>query len=128
MRTPVETQMREELTATATLMVSPIDEVAETIRADAVDFARQRVDGEDAGLMSLLDRRDFFESFEYGLVSKVAEVLAATDRYVLAVYTFDVDMNPDAEIGGELPLDATARLLVHVSKPSAALRAFIDAL
>ncbi len=128
MRTPVETQMREELTATATLMVSPIDEVAETIRTDAVDFARRQVDGEDAGLMSLLGRRDFFESFEYGLVSKVAEVLAATDYHILAVYTYDVDMNPDAEIGGELPLDATVRLLVHVSTPSAALQAFIDAL
>jgi hypothetical protein len=37
-------------------------------------------------------------------------------------------MNPDAEIGGELPLDAAARLLVHVSTPSAALQAFISAL
>lgn len=128
MRTPVETQMREELTTAATLTVTPIDDVAETIRNDAIEFARQQVDGEDAGLISLLGRRDFFESFQYGLVSKVAEVLAATDRNVLGVYLFDVDMNPDAEIGGELPLDATVRLLVHVSTPSAALQAFIGAL
>ncbi len=128
MRTPVETQMREELTATATLTVTPIDDVAETIRNDAIEFARQQVDGEDAGLISLLGRRDFFESFKYGLASKVAEVLAATDRNILAVYTYDLDMNPDAEIGGELPLDATERLLVHVSTPSAALQAFISAL
>jgi hypothetical protein len=126
MGAPVETQLRQELTPTLT--VTPIDDVAETIRNDALEFARQQVDGEDAGLISLLGRRDFFESFQYGLVSKVAEVLAATDRNILAVYTYDVDMNPDAEIGGELPLDAAARLLVHVSTPSAALQAFISAL
>jgi hypothetical protein len=126
MRAPIETQLRQELTPTLT--VTPIDDVAETIHNDALEFARQQVDGEDAGLISLLGRRDFFESFQYGLVSKVAEVLAATDRNILAVYTYDVDMNPDAEIGGELPLDATARLLVHVSTPSAALQAFISAL
>lgn len=126
MRTPLETQLREELTATLT--VTPIDDVAETIRNDAIEIARQRVDGEDAGLMSLLDRRDFFESFKYGLAVRIADVLAATDRNVLGVYTYEVDMNPDAEIGGELPLDATARLLVHVSTPSAALQAFIGAL
>jgi hypothetical protein len=126
MRAPLETQLREELTATLT--VSPVDDVAETIRNDAIAFARRQVDGEDAGLISLLGRRDFFESFKYGLVSRVAEVLAATDRNVLAIYTYDVDMNPDAELGGELPLDATARLLVHVATPSAALQAFISAL
>src|SRR5512139_1381166 len=104
MRTPVETQMREELTATATLMVSPIDEVAETILADAVDFARRQVDGEDACLMRLFGRRDFFESFAYRIVSKVAAVLAAPDLTLLALYFYDVAMNPDAEIGGELPL------------------------
>jgi hypothetical protein len=128
MRTPVEIQTCEELAATPTLTVTPVDDVAETIRNDAIEFARQQVDGEDAGLISLLGRRDFFERFQYGLVSKVAEVLAATDRNILAVYTYDVDMNPDAEIGGELPLDATARLLVHVATPSAALQAFISAL
>ena len=52
MRTPLETQLREELTATLT--VTPIDDVAETIRNDAIEFARRRVDGEDAGLMSLI--------------------------------------------------------------------------
>jgi len=128
MRTPVEIQMGAELAEVATLAVLPIDEAAETIRDDAVEFARQQVDGEDAGLMSLLGRRDFLESFKYGLVTRVAEVLAATDRNVLGVYTYEVDMNPDAEIGGELPLDATVRLLVHVSTPSAALQAFIGAL
>lgn len=126
MRTLVETQMREE--SAATLTVTPVEDVAETIRNDAIEFARQQVDGEDAGLMSLLGRRDFFESFKYGLVSRIAEVLAATDRNILAVYTYDIDMNPDAEIGGELPLDAAARLLVHVSTPSAALQAFMGAL
>jgi len=128
MRTPVETQTREGLVTVESLTVMPIDVVSETIRNDAIEFARQQVDGEDAGLISLLGRRDFFESFEYGLAAKVAEVLAATDRNILAVYTYDLDLNPDAEIGGELPLDATARLLVHVSTPSAALQAFIGAL
>ncbi len=128
MGTLLETQLHEELTATATLTVTPITDVAETIRNDALEFARQQVDGEDAGLMSLLDRYDFFDSFKYGLTLRIAQVLAATDRNVLGVYTYDVDMNPDAEIGGELPLDATARLLIHVSTPSAALQAFISAL
>ena len=86
------------------------------------------MDGEDAGLLSLLARRDFLESFKYGLVVRVAEVLAAADHNVLGVYTYDVDLNPDAELGGEVPLDVTARLLVHVSTPSAALEAFIAAL
>lgn len=128
MRTPVEMLMREELNETTAFAVSPIDDVAETIRDDAVAFARQQLDGEDAGLISMFGRRDFFESFKYGLVSKVAEVLAANDRNVLAAYTYDVDMNPDAEISGETPLDATVRLLVHVATPSAALQAFISAL
>jgi hypothetical protein len=128
MRTPVEIQMRAELAEAVTLAVWPIDEVAETIRDDAVEFARQQVDGEDAGLMSLLGRRDFLEIFKYGLESKIAEVLAATDRNVLAVYAVEADLNPEAEISGELPLDVTAHLLVHVSVPSAALQAFIGAL
>ncbi len=126
MITPLETQLRDNLTAT--LVVTPIDEVAETIRNDAVEFARQQVDGEDAGLISLFTRRDFFESFKYGLASRAAEVLAAADDNIQAAYEYDLDMNPDAEIGGELPLDATMRLLVHVSTPSAALQAFITAL
>ena len=126
MGTPLETQLREELTTS--LAVTPIDDVAETIRNDAIEFARRQVDGKDAGLISLLGRRDFFESFKYGLTTRVAEVMAATDPNILAIYILDLDMNPDAEIGGELPLDATARLLVHVSTPSAALEAFIGAL
>ena len=126
MKTPLETQLREDVAAALT--VTPIDDVAETIRHDALEFARQQVDGEDAGLISLLGRRDFFESFKYGLASKVAEVLAAADGNIQAAYIYDLDMNPDAEIGGELPIDATVRLLVHVSMPSAALQAFITAL
>jgi len=128
MRTPIETQTHEELMATAGFAVSPIDEVAETIRDDALAFAKKQLDGEDAGLIGLLGRRDFCESFKYGLVSRIAEVLAAADPNVLAVYTYDLDLNPDAEIGGEIPLDATARLLVHVATLSAALQAFIGAL
>ncbi len=128
MGTLFKTQVREELVEVESVAVTPIADVAETIRNDAIEFARQQVDGEDAGLISLLSRRDFFESFKYGLVSRIAEVLAATDRNILAVYTYDLDMNPDAEIGGELPLDATVRLLVHVTTPSAALQAFIGAL
>ena len=126
MGTPIKIELREERTTTFT--VTPIDDVAETIRNDAIEFARRRVDGEDAGMISLLSRHDFFESFKYGLAVRVADVLAATDHNVQGVYTYEVDMNPDAEIGGELPLDATTRLLVHVSTPSAALQAFIGAL
>jgi hypothetical protein len=126
MITPLETQLREDLTTT--LVVTPIDDVADTIRNDAVEFARQQVDGQDAGLISLFTRRDFFESFKYALATKAAEVLADADGNIQAAYNYDLDMNPDAEIGGELPLDATVRLLVHVSTPSAALQAFITAL
>ena len=125
---PIETKVYQEVLEATAFAVSPMDDVADTICADAVTFARQQLDGEDAGLISMFGRRDFFESFKYGLTLKVAEVLAANDRNVLEVFTYDVDLNPDAEISGETPLDATVRLLVRVSTPSAALQAFVGAL
>ena len=124
MRQQIETINREEALA---VQVAPIDEVAETLREDALNQTKEKLSEHDGSLISLFARRDFFEAFKYELTSKVAEVLAANDRNVQAIYIFDANANPDAESGEEMPLDATIHLLV-VCAPSAALQAYIESL
>jgi len=80
------------------------------------------------GLEYLLQRDDFFQSFKYCLAKGVAKTVGTNDRQVQAVYFFEPSTNPDAETGECLPPEATIHLLIIVSKPSAALDAFIEAL
>ena len=76
----------------------------------------------------LFQNEEFFQSFKCYLAKAVAQTVGTNDRQVQAVYLFEPSLNPDVETGEDLPLEATVHLLVVVSKPSAALDAFIEAL
>jgi hypothetical protein len=114
----------------ADVQVSYLDEMAETIRDEALAQAREklRVRYRDLNPARLLHRPDFLDYFKYALACGVAEALAANDRLVQAVYTYDPALNSDSEWSEERPLDTLAHLLVVVKKPSAALEAFVAAL
>jgi hypothetical protein len=106
-----------------------LDEVAETIRDDAIAQARKKLGAarprED--LDSLLNRLDFFDYFKYGLASGVVNVLTSYDPYVQAVYLYDPSANPDDETVGELLRDASVHLYVLVTAQTRELMALISA-
>jgi hypothetical protein len=108
--------------------VTHLQEVARNLCHEALG----QVSGEMApvqqspGLDRLLQKREFFQSFKYHLAKGVAETLGTNDRHVQAVYIFEPA--PNAETGRYQPPALTIHLLVVVSKPSAALDAFIEAL
>lgn len=107
-----------------------LDEVAETIRDDAIAQARQKLGAAHCrtGLDSLLRRPDFLGYFTHGLASGVVNVLAASDQAVHAVYTYDPSINPDAEAGAYLPHEVAVHLIVVITAPASALEALIAAL
>ena len=110
--------------------ITQIQEVAETIRDDALAKARAKMGvlqrGQD--LKTLFEDHAFFENFKYGLSEGITKSLAANDSRVQAMYTYDPSANPSVENGEYLPLDATVHLLILVSTPSQALNAFLDSL
>lgn len=110
--------------------VSYLEDVARTIRDDAIALTRQKLaaPNRDLALETLFYRRDFVEYFKHGVASGIAGVLAAHDQRVRAVYIYDPSANPDSELGVALPIDATVYLLVRVSASSAALESFIRSL
>jgi hypothetical protein len=114
----------------AGLPVSYLDEMAETIRDDALTQAREKLRSRyrDLDLAQTLHRPDFFDYFKYGLACGLAEALAANDNQVRAVYIYEPTLNPDDELHAERPLDTRVHLLVRVTTPSAALEAFVAAL
>ena len=113
-----------------TIQVTPLQEVAETIRTDALALAQERLTGAIRGLelKRLFRYPDFVDTFKHGLASGVANALSANDPHVEAIYTYDPSANPDSELGNDLPVDATVHMLVKVQSPSPALEAFIAAL
>jgi len=113
-----------------TIQVTPLQEVAETIRIDALALAQERLTGATRGLelKRLFRYPDFVDAFKHGLASGVANALSANDPHVEVVYTYEPSANPDSELGNDLPVDATVHLLVKVQSPSLALEAFIAAL
>lgn len=124
MITATATPLREKVTFS-----SPTD-LADTMRDEALKIARRTLpeNKRDTDLAVLLQQASFLGNFKYGLVSGVAQALAANDQRVRAVYTYDPGINADSETGEELPLDMTMHLLVVVEAPSAALEAYINAL
>jgi len=110
--------------------VTPLQEVVETIREDALILAQDRLTDVMRGLdlKHLLRRPDFVDNFKYGLAAGVAMALSDNDPHVEAVYTYEPSANPDSELGNDVPVDATVHLLVKVQASSAALVAFIAAL
>jgi hypothetical protein len=110
-------------------------ELAEAIRNDALALAYREVPPAAAGgeLEQLLLRPEFLRRLQDGLGRSIAQVLAANDARVQAVYSYDPSADPCAEPGGaqpggQRPAEATLHLLVRVTQPTAGLRAFIDAL
>lgn len=110
--------------------VTQLQDVARNIQNEALlqTYAKMVPVQQSLGLEYLLKNRDFFESFKYSLAQGVAQTLGTNDRQVQSIYLFEPSLNPDAETGEELPPEATIHLLVIVSKSSAALAAFIEAL
>ncbi len=110
--------------------VTQLQEVAETIREDALVLARSKLPRfqRDQDLEILFQHRDFLERFKCGLAKGIGDTLAAHDEQVSALYLFNPSANPDAESGEEIQLDATLHLLLLVNTPTAAMAAFIASL
>ena len=117
----------EQITAE---FVPYIEDVAETIREDALAQARTKLSPfqRDLTLEQLLQDGGFVDYFKYGLASGIANVLAANDQRVRAVYTYDPSANPGNEMEMSTSPDMTVHLIVEVITSSAALENFIDSL
>jgi hypothetical protein len=117
-------------TEQTTRHVSYLEDVAETIRDDAVEGARLKLSPfqSDLSLEHLLENDSFVDYFKYGLASGIASALAANDTHVQAVYVYDPSANPGGEAGGSMPVEVTTHLIAKVSRSSAALEAFIASL
>ena len=111
-------------------VVLPMPDLAEQLRSDALAHARQKMAlaQREEDLKTLLALPAFLDAFVHALASGIAAALAENDQFVQAVYTFDPSLNPDSESGDDLPVSGTVHLLVRVTKPSAALDAFIASL
>ena len=110
--------------------ITSLQEAAETIQIDALQHAHTRSIQPicPAGLAEMLQQHDFFNQFKFGLARRIADMLAAHDEQVKAIYYFDPNLNPDSETEAYIPLDASVNLLVLVESKSAALESFIAAL
>ncbi len=110
--------------------VTRLFEVAETIRDDALVWARSGLGIFDRGLEleNLFELSRFVDRFKYGLAKGVAETIAANDQRVQAIYLFDSELSSDLETGCELPIDVSVHQLALVSAPSAALESLIISL
>lgn len=113
------------------MQISSIMETAETVRNNALNLARKKLlpREQDAELAKLLERNDFVDYFKHALAQEVAQVFAAHDRRIQAVYLFEESANPDAETEDYTSyLDLTIHLLALVTSASAALDSFITSL
>ena len=110
--------------------VTRLQEVAETIRDNALAAARSRLLArqQDADLADLLQIPTFLHSFKYGLAEGVTNVIVANDGNVQAIYLFEESTNPDSETEDALTPDMTVHLLLLVDSNSAALDAFVESL
>jgi len=122
--------VRQSVVTHNAVQVLHLEEVAETIRDDALAQARKKIGAlrRGANLAGLLERPDFLDYFKYGLASGVANVLAANDQNVQAVYVYDPALDAGSEAGEDPPRDVGVHLLVWVTTPSAALEALIASL
>lgn len=114
----------------ASMQVIQMREVAETIRDGAIESANSKLNAlqRSIDLEDLLKQSDFFDSFKYGLAKGIAEAISVNDEHVSAIYIYEPSGNPDFEAGGYIRPDPSVHLLLLVSKPSAALEAFIVSL
>lgn len=109
--------------------LTQLDEVAETIRVEALVSAQQKMGALQRGLelSQTLDQPEFVDSLKYGLAVGMAKVIAAHDARVQSIHLFDPTGSADAEIQGSL-LDASIHMLVVVTASSPALEAFLASL
>ena len=123
--TPRETGVQE-----TSVRLSYLDEVAETMRDDAIAQAIAKLSSRahHLDLANLLGRPDFLDYFKHGLASSAANVLAAHDWNVQAVYAYDAALDAGSEAGEDPPRDTGVHLLVRVITPSAGLEALIASL
>jgi hypothetical protein len=110
--------------------VTHLQEVAQRICKEALcqTYAEIAPVQQSLDLEQLLQNRDFFRSFKYYLSKGVAETFGANDKRVQVIYLFEPAGQPDADMGQHQPPETTLHLLVVVSKTSAALDAFTEAL
>jgi len=107
--------------------LSYLDEVAETIRDDAITLAREKLGAARCGanLGRLLGQSLFFDYFKHGLAIGVVNVLAASDWNVQAVHIYDPTHNPGNDAGEDLQ-DATLHLIIElVAQPNVALESLM---
>lgn len=109
---------------------SYLGDVAETIRDDALKYARAAVGrlARPLDLEQLFTRPAFVEKFTYSMAKAAALAIAANDRRVEQVFLFEVEPNPDIADDGQAYVDTSVHLLAVVNPPSAALESFIAAL
>jgi hypothetical protein len=126
----IEELVHQSLVTHPAVRVLRLEEVAETIRDDALAQAHHKVGGFQRGadLASLLEHPAFLDYFKHGLATGAANVLAANDQNVQAVYSYDPACDAGSEAGEDPPRDAGVHLLVWVTTPSAALEALIVSL
>ena len=110
--------------------VTSLQEAVETIEIDALQHAHTKCTHplRAADLAELMQRHDFVDHFKFGLAVRIANMLAAHDEHVQAIYYFDPDLNSDAQTETYAALDATVNLLILVESKTAALESFIAAL
>jgi hypothetical protein len=96
--------------------VTSLQEAVETIEIDALQHAHTKCTHplRAADLAELMQRHDFVDHFKFGLAVRIANMLAAHDEHVQAIYYFDPDLNSDAQTETYAALDATVNLLILV--------------
>lgn len=110
--------------------LSRLDEVAETLRDDALTTVRESLRPTERALdlKALLRRPDFVGRFKHQLTLDLAQVLAAHDDNVREVHVHDPAMSQESEISEDVLPDPAISLIVVVAAPSAGLEAFAHAL
>lgn len=117
-------------TQTTTEYSSYLDDVAMTIRDDALEQARTKLPElqRELSLKELLGNPSFVDYFKFALAVRVSNAIGAHDKHVEATYIYDPSANPDSESGVDLSVDLTIHLLVQVSNSTVALEGFLDSL
>lgn len=124
----LKTQLNE-IRETAPDELTQLDEVAETIRVEALVSAQNKMGAwqRGLGLAQALALPNFVDSFKYGLAVGAAKVIGAIDPRVRSVHLFEPSGSADAD-ASDFSTDPSIHMLVLVSSGSAALEAFIASL
>jgi hypothetical protein len=79
---------------------STMQEAAETIQEKALKKARKKLPAkyQAMSLGKVMQRSDFLTYFKYTLAQEIAQVFAAYDQHVQAVYLFEESTNPGSEM------------------------------